>query len=218
MTTIAEAVQSELKERPVLKLDLGCGKNKREGFLGVDRRLFEGVDAATDLMTPGRWAFAPAGTHKDILAWGEPLDSGRGISLADSSVVEVHCSHFLEHLTGPQRVKFLNELHRVLMPGAKATIITPHWASNRAYGDFTHQWPPVSEMLFWYLNREWRRANAPDNDSEWNPEGYTCDFDFTYGYGMHQTIMSRNTEYQNFAMTWYKEACQDIHCTLTVRK
>src|SRR3989304_3239050 len=64
---------------------------------------------------------------------------------ANDSVSEVHCSHTLEHFERRERVHVMNELYRVLIPGGKATIIVPHWASNRSYGDMTHCWPPVSE-------------------------------------------------------------------------
>lgn len=172
--------------KPVeIKLDLGCGKNKREGFLGVDCRKFEGVDQVVDL-------------RKD---W--PWD--------DDSVTEVHCSHFVEHLTANERIHFMNELHRVLIPKGKATIITPHWASCRAYGDLTHQWPPVSEFWWYYLSKDWRAGNAPHND------GYTCDFECVWGYGMRPDIAARNQEYQQYAMANYKEAITDMHCTLTKR-
>ena len=203
----------------LLKLDLGCGKNKAEGFLGIDQRAFSGVDATTDFSRPGKWTFVTRQIG------GVSLDAhtvGHGHpdcwTLPDSSVEAIHCSHFLEHLTGLQRVQFFNEMHRVLVPGGRVTIITPHWASNRAYGDFTHQWPPVSEMLFYYVRKEWRIANAPDNDIEWNPHGYSCDFEATWGYGMHPELMHKNTDFQTFAMTWYKEAVQDTHATLTARK
>jgi SAM-dependent methyltransferase len=180
-----------------LKLDLGCGKTKREGFTGVDRRQFEGVDVVWDITkTPWPWA--------------------------DESVEEVHCSHVLEHLDhnrhNPERVRFMNEIYRVLVKGGKATIITPHWASNRAYGDFTHADKPVSEMFFYYLLKSWRVQNAPDNDVEWNPDGYTCDFDATWGYTMHPAIQPRNIEYQQHALQFWKEAAQDLIATLIARK
>ena len=41
-----------------------------------------------------------------------------------NTVDEAHMSHALEHFTGPQRVQIFNELHRVMKPGAIATIIT----------------------------------------------------------------------------------------------
>lgn len=175
-----------------LKLDLGCGNNKKEGFTGVDRRKFASVDVVAELTS--------------VWPWDE------------SSVDEVHMSHVLEHFTGIQRVHIFNELWRVLKPGCAATIITPHWNSNRAYGDFTHQWPPVSEMLYYYLSKDWRATNAPDNDFQWNPEGYKCDFEVTWGNGMHPQLMTRNQEYQQFAMTWYKEAIQDLHANLKAKK
>jgi len=183
-----------------LKLDLGCGPNKREGFLGVDTRRFDGkVDIIHDLTK--RWPWT------------------------DDSVEEVHCSHFVEHLTAPERIHFVNELYRVLQspipakPGAsfperlagKAQIIVPHWASCRAYGDLTHQWPPVSEFWFYYLDKGWREANAPHND------GYKCDFLATWGYSMHPAIQPRNQEYQMHAMGFWKEAIQDMIATLTKR-
>jgi hypothetical protein len=171
------------------KLDIGCGKNKKEGFIGIDQYKMDGVDVVMDVRN--RW----------------PYD--------DDSVDEVHSSHFIEHLTGQERVFFFNELYRVLKPGCKATIITPHWASNRAYGDFTHAWPPVSEMSFYYLSKKWRETDAPHTDIRWNPKGYSCDLECAWGYGMRPDLVTRNSEYQQFAMANYKEACMDTHCTMT---
>ena len=182
------------KEINVTKLDLGCGKNKREGFSGVDSIAFDGVDVVCDL-TVAPWPFA------------------------DGSVEEVHSSHFIEHLTAPQRIVFANELHRVLKKGGKATLIAPHWCSCRAYGDMTHQWPPVSEFWFYYLSRKWRveDGNAPHDDIEYNKNGYSCDFDATWGYSLGQHLHTRNQEYQQFALGNYKESAQDIIATLTKR-
>lgn len=189
-----ETTQAEETKPVLLKLDLGCGTNKKEGFSGVDRTKFPGVDIVHDLTT-FPWPFA------------------------DNSVEEAHCSHFLEHLdhnaANPQRVKFMNELYRILIPGGKCTIITPHWASNRAYGDFTHADKPVSEFFYYYCDRNWRKTNAPDNDIEWNKDGYSCNFNFTAAYVMRQDLMSKHQDYQMFAIQNFKEACQDIICTVT---
>jgi hypothetical protein len=106
----------------------------------------------------------------------------------------------------------------VLKPGAKASIITPHWCSNRAFGDFTHADKPVSEMWFYYLSKEWRTVNAPDNDIEWNPDGYVCNFECTWGYSIHPTIQPRNQEFQTFALTFFKEAAQELHAQLIAKK
>ena len=176
-----------------LKLDFGCGPNKAEGFIGVDQYAMKGVDVVLDI-------------GKDRWPWD------------DNSIQEARASHFLEHLQAQQRVHFFNELYRVLKPGSKASIITPHWCSNRAYGDFTHQWPPVSEMLYYYISKEWRATQAPHTDKQWNTDGYDCDFAAVWGYGMSNAILSRNAEYQQYALANYKEAAQDLHATIEARK
>ena len=170
-----------------LKLDLGCGPNKQPGFTGVDIRQFDGkVDVVCDL-------------SKATWPW------------ADHSVTEVYCSHFLEHLEAMERVHFANELYRVLIVGGKATIITPHFAAERAYGDVTHKWPPVTGFWFYYLDKGWRANNAPHNDF------YTCDFLATWGFSMHQAIIGKNPEYQQHALTFWREAAQDQIATLVKR-
>ena len=136
----------------------------------------------------------------------------------DNSIEEIHASHFLEHLTQTERAHFMNEAYRVLQPGGKVTVITPHWASNRAYGDITHKWPAVSEMFFYYLKREWRESQAPHTDKKWNPDGFSCDFDATWGYSFSPDLASRHPEHVQFALQNYKEAAQDTHATLAKSK
>ncbi len=170
------------------KIDIGCGKNKKEGFTGIDQFAMDGVDIVMDVRK--KWDFK------------------------DSSIEEAHCSHFVEHLTATERVHFYNELYRVLKPGAKATIIVPHWCSNRAYGDPTHQWPAVSEMSFYYLSKEWRETQAPHTDAKWNKDGFSCNLQATWGYSFSPELGNRNQEYVQFALQNYKEAAQDLHATL----
>lgn len=176
-----------------MKLDLGCGPNKREGYVGLDAIAFPGVDHVLNLGTE-RW----------------PFDDG--------TVDEAVATHFVEHLTAVERIHFWNELWRVLKDGGQAAIVTPYWASNRAYGDPTHQWPPVAEMSFYYLNREWRATEAPHTDAANWPQGFKCHFEATWGYGVNPGLTGRNQEYQQFALSWYKEAAQDLHATVTARK
>ena len=190
------SAKKKVKAEPLsLKIDIGCGKNKKEGFLGVDMMQLPGVDIIHDLRTKWPWP--------------------------DNSVEEAHASHFIEHLTNLndkwERIHFFNELWRVMKPGAKATIILPHWCSNRYYGDPTHK-EPFSEMGFYYLNKDWRLGQTPQLDSSVWADGYKCDFDFTCVYTVNPALGPRNQEYQNFALTWYKEAAQDLYSTLTARK
>jgi hypothetical protein len=188
MTATAEKI-----EPAPIRLDIGCGPNKKgPDWTGLDVLDFPGVDHKI---------------HAGRDRW--PFDDG--------TVEEAHASHFLEHLTNLneawERVHFFNELHRVLKVGAKATLIFPHWASTRYYGDPTHK-EPFSEMGFYYLSKSWRDTQAPHTDKSHNPNGYACDFEATWGYAPHPALMARNAEYQQFAFANYKEAIQDIIATL----
>jgi len=180
-----------------LKLDIGCGTNKRgPEWHGVDQFAMPGVDSVFRIGET-RWPFE------------------------DNSVSEAFCSHFIEHLTNMggkwERVHFFNELFRVLAPGAACKLIFPHWASNRFYGDPTHC-EPFSEMGFLYLNREWRMAQAPHTDKAWNPSGYDCNFQATWGYALEPTLKTRKKADQEFALQNFKEAAQDIIAELIARK
>jgi len=184
--------KSLLPPPAAIKLDIGCGSNKKPGFIGCDSIAFPGVDVVTNLNGPWPWP--------------------------DNSVEEAHCSHCLEHFTVQERVHFFNELYRVMKLEAKCTMITPHWASCRAYGDPTHKWPPVSEFLWYYLKQDWRMTQAPHTDVKNWPGGFTCNFEVTWGYVLEPNVAARNQEYQQMAIQYYKEACTDMIATLVKKE
>lgn len=171
-----------------LKLDLGIGKAPlQDGWVGVDiKKWGPNVTKLTDLRK--RWPWK------------------------DGSVDEIASRHLINYLTPSERKHFVNEIYRVLKPGAKAMLITPHWCAAVAYGDLSVEWPPVTEKWYFTLRADFRKEHIP-----WE-SGYKCDFDFTLGYGMHQGIINRNTEYQENALTFWKEAAQDLVVTLTKKE
>lgn len=171
-------------------IDIGCGPNKAPGYVGIDRISFPGVDIVCD-----------AGNDE----W----------PITDGCVIKAKSSHFLEHLTAVERVHFCNELYRVLAPGGTCELVVPHWSSCRAYGDPTHQWPPVSDFWFYYLDRDWRKANAPHTDIENWDKGYSCHLGAEWAYSMNPVWATRSLETQTFAMGNYREAVMDIIATLT---
>lgn len=168
----------------VTRLDLGCGTRKQQGFFGVDAMGFAGVDLVHDLRQP--WPFA------------------------DGSIEEIKCSHFLEHLTGYERIGFFNELYRVMKRGARATIITPHWSHERAYGDPTHAWPPVCRWTYSYLDKAWRDANAPH-------VAYSCDFEYVLAGKLDQDdwVLSKDDETKKVMMIRNINICAELIATLT---
>jgi len=192
-------------EKQVLKLDLGCGKNKQAGFIGVDALAFTGVDKVLNLAE--REPFKPGDNF--YKSWNNPIF--KKWPWEDNSVNEVHCSHFVEHLDSKERIHFFNELYRILQKDGKATIVVPHWKSSRAYGDLTHQWPPVVEFFWYYLDKTWREANAPHID-------LNCDFNCTWGYSLAHPWGLKNQEAQGFALNHYTEVAQDMIATCIKRE
>lgn len=101
-----ETMSPPVREGSRLRLDVGCGGKKRDGFVGLDAFAFEGVDHVVDL-------------EKERLPFGE------------GEVEEVYSSHFFEHLAHPKNA--LNELVRVATPGAPFQIWTPFIRCNHAF-------------------------------------------------------------------------------------
>ncbi len=96
-------------------LNLGCGKVRIPGSIGVDRVPIESfVDVVHDL---------------DLVPY--PFE--------DNSVNEIHFYHVLEHLQEP--VRKLEEIYRILMPGGILHMRVPHFSSMGAFTDITHVRP-----------------------------------------------------------------------------
>jgi Methyltransferase domain len=170
----------------MLKLDLGCGFKKCDpAYIGVDTLQLPGVDVIHDLR---------------VTPW--PFES--------DSVDGVFCSHFVEHLTGEERIPFFNELYRVMKPGAQAEIITPDWSHASAYGDPTHKWPPMSRWYLVYLDKEWRDVQVAH-------VGYTCDFTSAYAYTPDPSIRQQPPEVIRHAVTHSINAASELRALLTKR-
>lgn len=95
-----------------MKLNLGCCDRAIPGFIGVD--IAPPADVIADLSK--RWPWP------------------------SSSVDEVVAFDVIEHIA--DRIHFMNELHRVLKAGSRATIETPNAAKGAGYfQDPTHVSP-----------------------------------------------------------------------------
>jgi len=96
----------------IRKLNLGCGKDIREGWENLDCVALPGVNIVHDL-------------NRLPL----PLESG----IYD----EVACQDVLEHI---EFIPLLKEIHRILVPGGKVRIQVPHFTSRNNYDDPTHRY------------------------------------------------------------------------------
>jgi len=110
-----------------LKLDLGCGPWKKEGFLGVDN----GEGSV-------QWGTVPGGKAIDI-----DYDLSKGIPFDNSSVEEIFASHFLEHT---DLMGMLREVYRVLCDDGVFEFIVPY--ANSAEGMFPGHNVFLTEKFF----------------------------------------------------------------------
>ena len=194
-----------------LRLDLGCGKNTPEGWEGVDAIDFGQKHVFSLVKENKKWYRQ---NHEYRLGDRElPPDEPQFVSWpwADNSVDEVRTSHFLEHLTNVERVFFFNELYRVMKKDATALIVTPNWSHACAYGDPTHQWPPMSQWFPLYLHKDWRATNGPHS-------GYTCHFDHVIAGSWDAGLETKTMEVRQFAMGNYINGWRDLIVTLTKRE
>jgi predicted SAM-dependent methyltransferase len=114
------------KERVVV--ELGCGPIKSVGSIGIDIVDLPNVDIVADVNAG--MAFFP-----------------------DSSVDEVHASHFLEHTANLELV--MSEIARILKPDGKLYIVVPHFSNPHYYSDYTHRTPWGLYTVGYFCKRDW---------------------------------------------------------------
>lgn len=114
-----------------MKLNLGSGGKKHEGYVNVDNQPLEEPDVVCDLAL-ARWPWE------------------------DNSVEEVIAAHILEHI-GEGFFHFMQELYRVCAPGALVRIAVPHPRSDLYLNDPTHVRPITPTMLIMFSRGQWEK-------------------------------------------------------------
>lgn len=202
---IKKKVAKKVTKKPIsetIALDLGCGQSKMtkewieqnmqvkvDKVIGVDFAKVEGVDKIWDL------------THFPY-------------PFKDSSVDAIYSSHFVEHLDGFERAKFMDECYRILKPGAKMRLVHPYYKSVRAIQDFSHKFPPISENSYLYWDRNWREINKLTHGNY----NLKCDFEFAIYYTWQDNIWAnKNEETRNFAVNHYYNVVADMIADLKKR-
>lgn len=187
---LVETPSPEAVEQKSLRLDLACGQVCQDGFVGVDIADVPGVAFVHDL---------------NVYPW----------PFADSSVDEARSSHYLEHLDGQERIKFFNELHRILKPGAGCLITTPYGFNERALGDPTHK-SLIVEWTYFYFNKKWRE----DNKLTHGPyASITCDFDYQFvGQALDPFVALRSHETRGWMTRHLVNAVADLTTLVIARK
>lgn len=96
----------------ILVLDLGCGRKKSKGAIGIDINLNTSADIIADI----RKKYLP---------------------IRSNSVDLVIAKSILEHLRNPLDV--ISEIQRILKPGGRVRAYVPHAFGRDAFDDPTHK-------------------------------------------------------------------------------
>lgn len=99
-------------KRPLI-LDVGCGINKLPGSLGIDRNARSRADVLCDL---------------DHFPY----------PFRDSSFDGLQAIHVIEHVGDV--LKTMEEFHRLVRPGGRVFLATPHYTDFSSFCDPTHRW------------------------------------------------------------------------------
>src|SRR5690606_23008684 len=131
------------RTRRLLRLNLGCGLKKIEGWVNVDRSPACEPDAVVNL-EEFPWPFA------------------------DDSAEEVVLRHVLEHLGATPDIYqgIFRELYRVCAPDARIRITVPHPRHDDFLSDPTHVRPVTPQGLELFdraKNREWAAKGMPNS-------------------------------------------------------
>ncbi|MGH8457838.1 MAG: class I SAM-dependent methyltransferase [Nevskiales bacterium] len=93
-------------------LDVGCGRNKLPGAIGIDSNPKTDADVIHDL---GVFPYP----------------------FRDNEFDEIVGRHVVEHL--PDVMGFISELHRITRPGGRIELVTPHYTNPDWPADLTHR-------------------------------------------------------------------------------
>ena len=99
-------------KKTVDKINLGCGRDIKKGYLNVDIKKAKSVDGVVNLNK------VPY-----------PFKEGQ--------FREVYMRNILEHLDNPYGI--MKEIHRISANRAKILIRVPHFSSNNVWGDLQHR-------------------------------------------------------------------------------
>ena len=135
--------------RPLLKIDLdkalgnmpivlelGCGRNKRPGAIGIDKIDLPGVDIVAD------------------------IEDGLGF-IPDNCVDEIYSFSCFEHIHNFE--KLMSEIVRVLKNGGKTFVYVPHFSSPYYYSDPTHtRFFGLYSFYYFVENRYQLKRKVPD--------------------------------------------------------
>jgi hypothetical protein len=183
-----------------MKLNLGCGEHKIDGYVNVDRH--GSADVLHDLEDfPWPWL--------------------------DSSVDEIFIAHTLEHLGADfdTFIGIIKEMYRICVPNALVKIVVPHPRHDHFICDPSHVRTITKDTMFLFskrLNRQYAACGFSNS-----PLGlyYDVDFDVEYieeqldqKYDLYHRLKGRSEQDLEFAKEHLFNVISQIEIHLRVLK
>lgn len=183
-----------------VKVELGCGVTKNEGYLGIDRFPLPNVDIVADL--------------------------DKGIPLEDNSVDVIFCSHSLEHFDNFSNI--VSEIYRVCKHKAIVNILAPYYFETVNLANFYHK-QVFNESTFRFFATEsntsldikdyynphassWGLASSDNSNHEVNL--YTLNVEYFY----FPSYVNLSEEEKRNARRSLLNVCDQIYYSLAVNK
>ena len=107
-----------------MKLNLGAGNKRHDGYINLDICPSDSVDVVRDVL--------------------------RGLPFSDDTFDEVYSENFLEHIPQSECIFVMNEIWRVLKVGGLANHVIPLAGTANMYQDPTHvsNWHPDTFLYY----------------------------------------------------------------------
>lgn len=200
------------KKEEVIRLDIACGQNLQEGFVGMDIHPGKHVKYVGDIFDfwsdKSPWKQIPDNSVDEIVA-----------NMIVEHIPHIIEGHGMKHGYDDCFYLFFNEVHRILKPAefdesnpniatkGFARIVTPYYSSPRCWQDPTHV-RAISEASYLYLNQDWLKANKLDHYPT------KADFNFSYAYNINGRLQNRNQEFVGNALLTELNAADDLIVTI----
>lgn len=145
-----------------IKIDIGCGRKKKEDFIGIDKYDFTGFYRKGE--------FICADVTKDL-----PFD--------DESIDGIFADQLIEHIPKDKFIPFMNECWRILKSDAEFEIIFPPAidCSGNSNRDFFTDPTHVNSLLegsFYVFVEKFRKATLEEYNMDYSSYGIKTNFEF----------------------------------------
>ena len=147
----------------LFKFELGCGPRKKDSdSIGIDLLDLPTVDLVGEIF--------------------EVLNE-----LPDKCASAIYSAHFFEHVDGLPRL--LKEVARVLAPGARLSVVVPHFSNPFYHSDPTHRTPFGLYTMAYFCEQALFRRTIPN-----------------YGVAVPLTIVAAELEFKSYPPRYVRHA------------